>query len=96
MTKDPKLLPQDLFPFVAAAERRHGVTLLQADYQFIAAAVADFVAQAIDKFVAGAVEHAEPDSQGFVASVDHNREMGNEIVDMWMYHKGNICKKKST
>lgn len=85
MQHEPKLDAKVIHELINAAERRVGFTMTKVDYDFLTDAIAAFTERAIEKFVEGCKEHEEPDSTGFVSSVNHKQEMLKETIDLWFY-----------
>lgn len=79
---------------IVAAETRQGHRMRADDKEFLTKSVASFMTKFIDKFVAGCHQHNANNETNFADNVDHNREIEQEILDLWAYTQGNKCKQK--
>lgn len=70
-------------------ERFYNYTLSDSDRLFLVDTVDKFVEQSIQKFIHGGMEHNPDGDEPFLTSVDHAREMDNEIIDFLFYHAAN-------
>lgn len=71
----------------------HDHQITKEDQQFLIATLTDFVHDSVDKFVRGDKQH-NPDGESPFMSIDHGREMRNEIIDQLMYRAAEEYKKK--
>lgn len=60
------------------------------EQKFLPIAMTEFVVRAVPKFIAGGIKHADSD---FFTETNFGNEINFEIIDNWMYHKGNEYKK---
>lgn len=87
LNKEVRVDKSHIADLIRAAERRHGGGLDIEEFDFLTETVAHFVEASIDKFVKGGIEHSD---SSFLHEVNHDREISNEIYDLWMYHSANL------
>lgn len=78
---------------IHANEHQIGHQLQPKEVEFLINVCLDFVYDNIRKFIAGGLEHQD-DGGDFLTSVDHKKEIWNEILDLANYLKALNYKRK--